>query len=1096
MAVELILGPAAGGKTTYVQQEIKRLSEIDPEQSILYIVPEQSTLKVQQLTLHMQPSHSLLGTEILSFNRLAHRIFSEIGVPPVSLLSDMGKCMVLYKIARDHQDELVYYGRSVGQQGFIGQLKLMVTELYQYHLGEKELEELCAQAKPGSILAAKLADITKIWKYFQEYTAEKAIASEAVLDLLAQRIGESELVKNAYVFIDDFTGFTPQQYRILRGLALHSKGLSIALSLTPDAFKMIEKVQSWQNLPRNIFFTAAKTAWKVMDLAKECHLPLRVTWKIEDSRCKELVHVNEQLHRGVSKAYEGNAQAVRAYAAANQREELEEVFHEVLRLVRDEGYAYRDIALVAADLSGYAHGLRRMMQLYQMPGFIDEKSDITLNPYVRWINALGEWASKAPSYEALFGALKTGLTELSTAELDYLENQAIKENWYTKERMLEGLRRQQWGEEADTPFSRLADALDSFLGKVKGKRKVQEFTEAYQQLAESQQIEARLAEQAKELEEQGDLLGAAQYSRIFEVVKELWEQLCDVMGSVTMDMAEYTAVLSIGLGQSKLGQVPPALDELLAADLGRSKLSSYRAVFILGLQEGSFPKITSGQSLLTQKERSQASARFELAQGEKENLMEQYYLLYTVMGKARERLYFFCSQSGSDGKALGESALWKNLDRTLGAGYELEKSSTVTRPLPFLYESGRSPSGSAGKWLAQHGYEDLLTKMQQAKKPKAAEAALDQVVAHRLMDPEQRLLSVSQLEKYAECPFEYFLRYGLRLKEREQPQVRSLEDGNVLHDILQEAGQYLTQVLSEEAAEAVAEELAGLKAEEYAVYQTTGRYRYYWLKLQRAAARALQVLTKQVQLGDFEPVAFEQRFGNDAVAPLTVSLPDGGQVKLQGKIDRVDLWQQEEQRYVRIIDYKSGRTEYSAAQMFAGLQLQLPVYLEAGQQGYAAQPAGFFYFHLIPEKTDGQKAADFEKEMMKSARLDGLFLNNLDVADHMDHALREGAQVLKARLTKDNAFYSTDHTATAEQFEALKEFTHEKIAELASGMQMGRITRQPVETGDYQACQYCEYKNACPFDEKLPGNNFRKIENLKDSDFWQKIGAAEGGAKK
>ena len=1093
MAVELILGPAAGGKTTYVQQEIGRLSQIDPQQSILYIVPEQSTLKVQQLTLQTQPSHSLLGTEILSFNRLAHRIFSEIGVPPVSLLSDMGKCMVLYKIARDHQDELVYYGRSASQPGFIGQLKLMITELYQYHLNEKELEELCAQTKPGSILAAKLADITKIWHYFKEYTAEKAIASEAVLDLLAERLGESNLVKNAHVFIDDFTGFTPQQYRIIRGLALHSKGLSVALSLTPEAFKTAEKAGSWQTLPRNIFFTPAKTVWKIMNLAKECGLPLRVTWKTEDSRCRELIHVNDQLYRGAPRAYEGEAKAVRAYTAANQREELEQVFHEVLRLVRDEGYAYRDIALVAADMAGYAHSLRRFMQLYQMPGFIDEKSDITLNPYVRWITALGEWVSKAPSYEALFGALKTGLTELSLAELDYLENQAIKENWYTKERMIKGLRQQQWGEEADTPYSRLADQLEIFLAEVNGKKTVQEFTKAYQQLAESQQIEAKLQEQADLSEKQGNLLQAAEQRRIYEVVRDLQQQLCEVMGTVPMDMAEYTAVLSIGLSQSKLGQVPPALDELLAADLGRSKLSSYRAIFIMGLQEGSFPKIARAQSLLTQNERSQASTRLELAQGEKENLMEQYYLLYTVMGKARERLYFFSSQSGSDGKALGESALWKNLPRTLGTGYMMDKSSAVTRPLPFLYETGRSPSGSAGKWLEENGYKQLLVKMQQAEKPTEESAALSEVMAHRLMDPEQRLLSVSQLEKYAKCPFGYFLRYGLRLKEREEPQVRSLEDGNVLHDILQEAGRYLTEVLSEEQAENVAEELANLKAEEYAVYQTTGRYRYYWLKLQRAAARALQVLTKQVAMGDFEPVAFEQHFGSEAVKPVVISLPDGGQVKLQGIIDRVDIWQHEEKRYVRIIDYKSGSTEYSLTRMFAGLQLQLPVYLEAGQKQYGAQPAGFFYFHLVPGKLEGKKTEDVENLIMSSGRLDGLFLNDVKVAEHMDHALLEDPQVLRAQVTKGGVFKKTNHTATADQFEVLQEFIHRKIGELAENMKAGRIEQKPVRTGDKLSCEQCEYKRACPFDERMPGNQPKNTESLSNEAFWQRIMETEGG---
>lgn len=1098
MALELILGPAAGGKTTQLQQEICQIAERDPQQSVIYIVPEQTTLKVQQQLIQKMPGRSMLGTEILSFNRLAHRIFTETGMPQLQLLDDMGKCMVLYRLAREHQKELVYYGSSALQQGFIGQLKLMVTELFQYGIDEAALQQLTQQQNPESILAAKLQDIALLWKYFKAYEKEQMIASEAVLDLLAQRIASSSLIKNAYIFVDDFSGFTPQQYSVLTGLALHSKKLTVAVTISPQAWKAVQAVDDWRQLPRQLFFTTQKTVWKLQKLAKDYRIGMRVSWQQKDGRSQELQHVSRELCKPLPQQYEGEARQVHAYAAAGQAQELQRVFHEVLHLVREEGYCYREIAIVAADLSGYAHAIRRELELYQIPGFVDEKLDITLNPYVQWLRSLGELIESGFSGEALFSLLKTGLTELSMEEIDQLENEALRENWRGPERILNGLRmrtRQGMKEEElllwQDANQRLADQLEAFMQAVSGRRSAQAFTRAYQELAQAQQIEERLLQKSAQLEEAGELLKAAEYGRIYEAVTEVQACLCQIMGPAEMDMKEYISVLEVGLLQSKLGQLPPSLDELLVADLSRSKLTGYRAVFLIGLQEGSFPKPGAAQSLLTGQERMQAGEKLEIAQGEKENLMEQYYLLYAAVSKAREKLYFFCSDGSSDGKAYGRSAIWKRLTRLMGTGWELTEDTGATRALPFLYEEASPFSGAAGKWLMTHGYRRQIMLMKGAKQLKQEKKPLPQAVARRLMDPAQRLLSITQLEQYARCPFAYFLRYGLYLRERDVPQVRSLEDGNVLHDMLQEAGEYLTKALQEEAAQALAEKLAALKQEEYPVYQTTGRYRYYWNKLTQTTARALEVLSRQAALGDFEPAAFEWRFGSGdgAGAPVTVELEDGRHVRLQGKIDRVDVWQDGAQRYVRVIDYKSGRTEYDPQEMYAGLQLQLPVYLEAGQEAYQARPAGFFYFHLVSDmpRAEGQAETDLRRLIFKGSRLDGLFLEDPEVILHMDRELLEDSTVVKASLTKSGQFDKRNQTASFEQFEQLKHFTHHKIQKLAQGMSEGRIDQEPVQLGQRAACDFCEYRNACPFDERVPGYEVRQIDKISSEEFWEKL---------
>lgn len=1102
LALELILGAAAGGKTTRLQQEISQIAAGDAQQPLIYIVPEQTTLKVQQQLIRKMPGCSMLGTEILSFNRLAHRIFAETGMPPLKTLDDMGKCMVLYKLARDHQKELVYYGSSVGQQGFIGQLKLMMTEMFQYRLDETALQALIEAQPKESILAAKLHDIALLWKYFKDYGEEQTIASEEVLDLLAGRIAQSALVKNAYVFVDDFSGFTPQQYRILTGLALYAKRLTIAVTITPEAYKAVQAVQDWRELPRQLFFITQKTVWKLQQMTEQYRIPLHISWQQKDRRSQQLQHVSRELCKTVPASYEGEERHVCVQSAANQAQELQLLFHEILYLVREKGYTYRDIAVVAADIDRYAPALRRELELYQIPGFIDEKTDITVNPYVQWLHTLGKWPESGFSGEALLSLLKTGLAGIAQEELDILENQMLKENWRGAQRIFQALRMQEKQglseEEAalwKTVYHQLADQLEQFVERISGKHSAAEFTEAYRNLAKAQQIEMQLEKQAAQLEKDGRLLKAMEYGRMFELIETLQERLCEAMGSVQMDLREYAAILDVGLSQSKMGQLPPSMDELLIADISRSKLTGYKAVFFIGLQEGSFPKTGGAQSLLTQKERLQAGAEFEIAQSEKENLMEQYYLLYAAAGKARQRLYFLCSEGSGDGKAFGRSSLWKRLVRLAGSQAMLEERKGILLPLPFLYEEPSPFSGYAGKWLMSHGYQNQLQLMEEGRRARQELRQLSPALARKLMDPAQRLLSVTQLEQYARCPFSYYLRYGLYLKEREVPQVRSLEDGNVLHDILQEAGEYLVRALQEEEAQALAERLAQLKQEEYPVYQTTGRYRYYWNKLTRTVARAVEILSTQTALGDFAPAAFEWRFGagREGGAPVEIPLEDGRSVRLQGKIDRIDLWQEQEERYVRIIDYKSGQTAYDPEQLYAGLQLQLPVYLEAGQAAYKAKPAGFFYFHLISNmpKGEGAEEEELKRLVLKNSRLDGLFLDDPEVIEHMDHGLEEDPLVVKAELTKNGTFHKRNQTASALQFEQIKEFTHRKIRALAQEMSTGSITQEPVQLGQKTACSFCEYRKACPFDERLPGYEVRKAEKLSAEEFWDRLAKEE-----
>ncbi|MBO4887779.1 MAG: PD-(D/E)XK nuclease family protein [Firmicutes bacterium] len=1091
--MKLMIGPAASGKTTRIFRDIASASQNAPREKVIYIVPEQVTMKVQKQLILAVPGHSLMGVHVLSFKRLAYQVLSEIGTPIGTMLSDTGKCMVLLKIARDHQDELQYYSRNVMQRGFIGQMKLMITEIIQYGLTEETLRQMAESAEEGSILRAKLSDIALLWHYFLEYTTDHVLASESLLDVLAQRAKESRLIREACIYIDDFSGFTVQEYRLIRAFVRYSRDLNISLSMTQVAFDEAEKLalsgRSFRELPEQPFYTVQKTVCKLVELFREEGKSYEVIRMSGSYRSGEISFVTNAVCHLRTQPWNKPAKNVHGRILSDPQAEVKFVFRTILERIRDRGMTLSDIAIMVCDADKYDDLITREASLYGLPVFVDRKIDAAVNPYIQLIEAMGELPVYGYSTDTFLKLLKTGLCGVKQDTLDQLENLMIARNTFGLLRI-----RQILEESEDEELISLSLGLAAFEKETKGKRKVSEITDAYIRFIERFYIREQLDSLADFLENEGDLAGAVRYRRIYDETGKVLDQLMNVLSDLPVRMEEYTEILKIGLEQLKLGQVPPSMDELLVGDMRRTRLSGQKVLILMGLNSGSFPWPESSPGLLTNTERGQLQAHYELAAGEKEKLSEQYYLLYLALGKAGEEILLTCSSSDGEGKASVPSIIFRRISSLFPDGFLLtEDMEDVSLPVPMLYDPSLRLSPAMLSYLKCLGYQNQVEKIEEGKKARSTPGILSERVASYLMDPTRKRLSVTQLEKYASCPFAYYLGRALRLQERQQPQVRALEDGNVIHDILEEAGEYLKKALPEEEAGKLAEDLLKKREGEFAVYQTSGRYRYYWQKLQKSAARAFEVLSRQAALSDFTSSAYEWAFGGireDGTLDRSLSKVQIGSVSLAGKIDRIDVLDEKGQRFVRVIDYKTGRTGYDPGSIYEGLTLQLPVYLNVASKEFDARPAGFFYFHISQPTSRKEDLRDLvqagsEEGKMKTYRLDGVFLNDEDIARKMDHSLEAGSSglVLGASMRKDGTLAKAGHKATEEQMADISRFVEKKISELAGNMAKGQIDRKPVEN----ACKYCEFRRACPFDPKAQKDDIRQIAKMDDDEFFEAI---------
>lgn len=1099
MGLRLLLGPSGSGKTGRITGEIAEKRRLHPDREIIFITPEQMNLQMEQMLMHRLGTHTLIGISVFGFKRLAYHVFEEIGMPDVVWLDDVGKSMVLQRITREHQKELVYFGRSISHKGFIDRLKLMITEIIQYQLDEEQLKMMAEAQAERSILREKLTDICLIWHYFKEYMEESSgrqegsrlMASEMLLDEFASRIPASHLLKGAEIYIDGYTGFTPQQYRIIEELLKIASSVTVSLTVTQEALSEEEMVKDWRDLPKRLYFTAQKTISKLSDLSASLSVKRELILMQEDEGetriDPEIRHALTYLLGNGVHMYEGECQHIHAYQAKNLEKELQQVMHHILHLVRDEGYAYRDIHVVCTDLAGYSYGFRRMAELYQVPLFIDDKAEIRLNPLVQWLESLCEWITSGYPRLIFISHLKTGLYGDDRAALDLLENTAIRENWNGKERILEG---------TEIYLPEFSKQMEILLEKLGQEKEAEGYTSALETYMDIMGIRERMLTFTQELRAEGRLLQAMQYERIFDQIRAMLLQLKNILGGVELSFDEYANMLLMGISQLKMGQLPATLDELTVGDLKRSKVESCRALFVLGLQGGSFPAISVGGSLLTDTERSKVGNMPEIAQGDRESLMEQYYLLQLMMGKAKDHIYLFSHKLDEKGQEIGDSSLWRRLGKVFPLeSVMLPKDESITLPMPFLYEGTNDQylkAVLAGEEWGDYS-ENTLSMAEKGRNLKEEPAAISPALAKELMDPTRRLLSVTQLERYGTCPYGYFLEYGLRLEGRKEPEVSHLEDGNVLHELLKEGGMYLKARLSVEEAEKLAEELAEGKREEYQVYQTSGRFRYFWRQLQKTAAWSLHMLSRQKEFSEFEPEYFEWEFSDRPGTGETVrvELKDGSEVRLQGKIDRVDIWSEEDQKYIQIIDYKSGSTDLSEAEMAAGVQLQLPVYMEAAEKNFGGKPAGFFYFHLNTSDVDITKSKDADEEPMYASRLSGLYVKEPFLMQKMDRSMVPGktrAKVLPGALLKSGApnANTMKRHATEQQMEDLKEFVHRRIADSADKIREGCFPREPLEK-DKMPCVYCDYRNSCPYDREIPGTRRKRMETIRSGEFWPKV---------
>ena len=1137
MSLRFCFGPSGSGKSHRIYEEIMQRAAEEPGRNFLIIVPDQFTMQTQKDLVMRSDRDGILNIDVLSFGRLSHRILEEVGTKEMPVLDDTGKSLVLQKVAADLKEQLPAMGSLLHKQGYIHEVKSAISEFMQYGISTQDMDKLITSAQKRGALAMKLKDLKTLYRGFQNYIRDHFITTEETLDVLRRSLSKSKILKGSVVVFDGFTGFTPIQNRLIQELmrVCAETIVTVTIGVGEDPYKMDGE--------QKLFHLSKKTVADLEKLAAEAEVERGEDLFVKGgpnrfAKAPALHYLEQNLFRYQYEPYAGEQQEIHMFEALSPREEVHQTALYIRHLFREQGMTYRDLAVVIGDLEGYASYVETEFGQLEIPCFLDRTRGIVLNPMIEYIKSALQLYIKDFSYDTVFHFLRSGMADISREEIDELENYVIRtgaRGYRTYSRLFtrrtEELQGNAEGSEQaeEKTMERLNRIRQQFMDAVEilhmgSREKAGDYVSHLYDFLEQNQVQQKLLNYQQQFEKEGDLSRAREYAQIYRLVMDLLDQVYELLGEEEISRQEFADILEAGFGEITVGTIPQSVDRIVVGDMERTRLKQVKVLFFLGVNDGNIPKNASKGGIISDMDREfLIESGTEMAPSPRQQMYIQRLYLYLNMTKPSEQLYLSYAKVNSEGKGIRPSYLIdtvRKLFPAMSVEYpqnrsRLEQIEGRQEGARYLaeelreYVEGTLPEEERQDfYLMYRAYEadaagrDLLTR---AAFRRYRESGLSRIVARALYG-QQLENSVSRLETYAACACRHFLQYGLSLQEREEFGFEASDMGTVYHAVLENfAGKLAESNLTwwdfteDFAAKAVKESVEAYAATygETVLY-SSARNEYAITRMSRILTRTVLTLQKHLKQGSFQPDDYELsfRFAED-LDSIHVDLSEDEKMHLQGRIDRIDVSEDTEHVYVKVIDYKSGNRKFDLAALYYGLQLQLVVYMNAAMEMESRKhpdkeivPAALLYYHIDDptietpvELTDEQ----INEQILAKLRMNGVVNSDPGVVERLDRYMQDKSVVIPVEKKKDGSFSARSGVLSREEMQLISSYVDAKIRSIGREILDGKIAANPYEKGNEEACTYCAYKKVCGFDGSIPGYEKRQLEDLDKQALMQRM---------
>ena len=1126
--LRLIYGKSGSGKSSYCFSEISRLIEEEKNEKnrrknneinnkIYIITPEQFSFTAERKLMDEMEKigcGAVISAEVLTLSRMAYRVMQEVG-GGLESLSKCGKAMLVYSILSNNQKNLKFLGKSDEN---IDLSMRAITEFKKHGVSVNDLLNEISSVE-DLYLKNKLQDMSLIYKEFEDKISETYIEDTDLLTLLAENLDKVDLVKNSIIYIDEFSGFTYQEYQVIKEFLRLAKKVNITIC--------VDNLDFNTNPDIDIYYPNKLTVKKLLNLAKENDIGLDDFIHLEKGfrfKTEELQFLSNNLYSNNSTNYGKSVENLSLFLAKNEYSEVENVAKEIEELIRKENMRYRDISIITKNIENYSSLVRAIFREYDIPVFIDEKRDLNQNIIVQYVLSILEVLSKNFSQEAVFSYIKLGFFDYDKEEIFKLENYCnkwgIKQNKWKKDFTyeLDNEKTKKEIERLNEIRKEIIEPLLKLQEEIKKDRTVKNITLSLYNFIINQNIEEKISKKILELEEKDLLDLAKEYKESYEIIIDIFDKMVLIFDDEKITIDKYQKIFKIGLKNSGLGKIPGTADQVILGDVDRSRSHKVKVVFILGLNDGVFPSSNKDEGFLNDSDREILKQDgIELANGTIDNLYEDKFNIYKAFTTAEEKLYLSYSSSDKDGKSLRPSVLVSQIKKmfpkmkeesdVINKKYEIVNKKVTYEELIENIAKIRNKEKIDEIWYQIYNYykgqeewnKKLTSDMQGLNYTNLPERIkqenIDKLYGNTLKT------SISRLEKYRGCPFSYYLQYGLKLKEKETLKVQSFNTGSFMHEtidsffqVVREEDLDLAQIEEDKILEIVSNIIdESLNLNKNFIFTATAKYKVLVRRLKRIITKALKYIIITIVNSDFEVSGTEVEFGEKGkYEPIILELDNGKKIEITGKIDRIDTAKNEDGKYLRIIDYKSSAKNIDLNEVYAGLQIQLLTYTDAICRKEDIMPAGIFYFSLLEQMANADKRLnedEIEEMIRKNFKMKGLIIADVKIIKMNDNTLKSGtSDLVPAGITlKGEINQRNTNGVKQEEFKVLQEYIYKTIKDISKEILSGNIDLKPYNKQGKTPCEYCEYKTICGFNPRFDDNKYNYIDKKSKDDILRKM---------
>ncbi len=1083
--LNLYIGRAGSGKTTCIYDELREIAKQHPAVAPILLVPEQFSFETERTLLERLGVQDAAFVKVYSFTRLADRVAKEVGGIAKRRLSDTARILLISQAIDSVRDRLSLYERQVGNTAFAQSLLQIISECKQCTVTPEQLSE-AGQSLGDGILGRKAQELSLIFAAYEALVAENYTDPLDDLTVLAQQISRSSQIRGAAVYIDGFKGFTAQELAVIGTLLPCASSVTVALC-TPT----LQDNEGGYGLFSPVIRTADHLC-RLADKAGVSRTPARLFVRAKETAVPALQQLESEAF-SPAPAPADNYTGITLTPCPDIYGECTAVARRLRQNLRENNIRARDMAVVMRDPDSYAHVLDEALRREGVPFYWDCRDDLLSDPLSALIFAAVRVAVDGFRTDWLLPLMKTGLCGFSAHSIALLENYAY----------LWDIDRSRWENEwtmnpaglsakidEDTPHllwylnllrTRLIRPLVDLRKALREPVTGEEFSRAVWRYLTRVRADRLVRLQVARLQKDGEWDAADRQARLWDIWTGLLDTLATALGRYRLPPRRLLELLTTMIANTDIGRLPAGLDGVQIGAVDRVRLTAPRVVCVLGANEGVFPAYPPNDGLFSDHERrALIGLGLPMAEPADRQATEERFYAYTALSAPSEQLHVYWRESNQSGESLAPSVIVQTIKQIFpqisaspwfsADGSDVQSVGEGLQRIGTHWQTPTTATATLYAALSQGEQQALLATMEQAATPKPF-AFTDPENAKALFGKNMRL-SPTQLDKFHSCRFSYFCRYGLGVVAPRPAKWDGMEVGKLAHDLLEKMvpvyrdegfATITRERVSDDARRCVeiyVEERMGGAADKGAAFADTME------RLAHTVSYFLWHVVQELKQSKFVPVDFELRIGKDGEVPATVStLPDGSQIQLGGIVDRVDLYEQDGKRYVRVVDYKTGTKKFRLQDIVDGINLQMLVYLFAiwdnGASRYGeVTPAGVLYLPTalpVIESERDTDSATLHKKQLGTMKMNGLLLDEPSVLQAMEWDM-EGV-FIPAKLTKSGKFDARSSVASLKRLGLLKRKIEKILAEMVKTLHSGDVAALPAVSED--PCRFCDYRTVC-----------------------------------